>query len=487
MRVLRHACGARISATKRIDAASGHLQQMAFTWRLSILSERLDDPHLSAGALAVESPVDRVAERRQNAVGLGPGLVLAAVLVTLLSLQDSAWRALTIAGLACGLCLVALYVSARTLPWAVGRSTRAALAAMLGLLAISIGGAWFPWFHIRPWVLIAIAGAAFAVSLLRESQPRRPRILLVGGGDGSNELFADAATHRDRFEVVAIVGELNATAAREGSVQLYPSIADLSHAIEIHRPDLVIVNVKKGRPEVFQALLDRAASGFRVVGLPEWYEHVFGRVPVSQVSPAWFMSLLHLYQRPYTRSAKRSFDILVASIGILLTLPLLAVIALLVRRRVLYRQVRVGEWGRPFTMYKFRTMHEGAEPAGAAYAAIDDPRITRVGRFLRKTRLDELPQLVNVLIGEMSIVGPRPERPEFCALLERVPWWMRRNMVKPGITGWAQINSMYAHDADSAAMKLSYDLWYLRHRSLLIDLIICLKTVPRLVSGAGAR
>jgi exopolysaccharide biosynthesis polyprenyl glycosylphosphotransferase len=443
---------------------------------------------LSVRALAVESPEDRVAEWRQIAVELGPGLVLAAVLVTLLSLQDSAWRALTIAGLACGLCLVARCVSARTLPWAVGRSTRAALAAILGLLAISIGGAWFPWFHIRLWVLIAIAGAAFGVSLLRESQPRRLRILLVGGGDGTNELLADAATHRDRFEVVAIVGEVNATAAREGSVQLYPSIADLRHVVEIHRPDQVIVNVKKGRPEVFQALLDRAASGFRVVGLPEWYEHVFGRVPVSQVSPAWFMSLLHLYQRPYARSAKRSFDVLVASIGILLTLPLFAVVALLVRRRVLYRQVRVGEWGRPFTMYKFRTMREGAEAAGIpAYAAIDDPRITRLGRFLRKTRLDELPQLLNVLTGEMSIVGPRPERPEFCALLERVPWWMRRNMVKPGITGWAQINSAYAHDADSAAAKLSYDLWYLRHRSLLIDLIICLKTVPRLVSGAGAR
>ncbi len=443
---------------------------------------------MSVRALAFESPADRVAERRQIAVEFGSGLVIGAVLVTLLSLQESAWHGLTIAGLACGLCLVAQYVSARTLPWAVGPSARAALAAMLGLLAMSIGGAWLPWFHTGPWALIAIAAAAFVVSLLHERQPCPRRILLVGGGDGSNELLGDAATHRDRFEVVAIVGEVNATAAREGSVRLYPSIADLSHAIESHRPDQVIVNVKKGRPEVFQALLDRAASGFRVVGLPEWYEHVFGRVPVSQVSAAWFMSLLHLYQRPYARSAKRSFDVLVASIGILLTLPLFAVVAVLVRRRILYRQVRVGEWGRLFTMYKFRTMHEGAEAAGVpAYAAIDDPRITRLGRFLRKTRLDELPQLLNVLNGEMSIVGPRPERPEFCALLERVPWWMRRNMVKPGITGWAQVNTAYAHDADSAAVKLSYDLWYLRHRSLLIDLIICLKTVPRLVSGAGAR
>jgi exopolysaccharide biosynthesis polyprenyl glycosylphosphotransferase len=443
---------------------------------------------LSVRALAVESPEDRVAERRQIAVEFGSGLVIGAVLVTLLSLRESAWHGLTIVGLACGLCLVAQYVSARTLPRAVGPSARAVLAAMLGLLAISIGGAWLPWFHTGPWALIAIAAAAFAVSLLHERHPRPRRILLVGGGDGSNELFADAAAHPERFEVVAIVGEVNPTAARERSVPLYPSMTDLPLALEIHRPDLVIVNVKKGRPEVFQALLDRAASGFRVVGLPEWYEHVFGRVPVSQVSSAWFMSLLHLYQRPYARSVKRSFDILVAFIGLLLLVPLFAVVAVLVRRQIFYRQVRVGEWGRPFTMYKFRTMREGAEADGIpAYAAIDDPRITRVGRYLRKTRLDELPQIWNVLIGEMSIVGPRPERPEFSASLERVPWWMRRNMVKPGITGWAQINSTYAHDADSAAVKLSYDLWYLRHRSLLIDLIICLKTVPRLVSGAGAR
>jgi exopolysaccharide biosynthesis polyprenyl glycosylphosphotransferase len=454
---------------------------------MSVFPERLENPHLGVRALAVESPKNRVAQRRQLVVKLAC-LVLAVVLVTVLSLQASAWRALATACLACGFCLVARYASARTLPWAVGGNTRAGLAGMLGLLAASIGGAWFPWFNTGPRVLVAAAGAAFAVSLLREDQPRRRRILLVGGGVGSSELFADAATHRDQFEVVAIVGEVNPTAAHEGSVQLYPSIADLSYAIEIHRPDLVIVNVKKGRPEVFQVLLDRAASGFRVVGLPEWYEHVFGRVPVSLVSPAWFMSLLHLYQRPYARSAKRSFDVLVAAIGILVTLPLFAAVALLVRRRVVYRQVRVGEWGRPFTMYKFRTMQEGAEVAGIpAYAAIDDPRITRVGRFLRKTRLDELPQLWNVLIGEMSIVGPRPERPEFCALLERVPWWIRRNMVKPGITGWAQINSTYATDDHGAAVKLSYDLWYLRHRSLLIDLIICLKTVPRLVSGAGAR
>jgi lipopolysaccharide/colanic/teichoic acid biosynthesis glycosyltransferase len=139
-------------------------------------------------------------------------------------------------------------------------------------------------------------------------------------------------------------------------------------------------------------------------------------------------------------------------------------------------------------MYKFRTMVADAEAAGARFAAEHDPRVTRVGRILRKTRLDELPQLWNVLKGDMSIVGPRPERPEFYDELHNsVPFWSRRHLVKPGVTGWAQVRGSYAWDAESTSEKLQYDLWYLRHRSLFLDLAICVKTVSILLSGAGAR
>jgi exopolysaccharide biosynthesis polyprenyl glycosylphosphotransferase len=456
---------------------------------MSVLADRIEGVAPSGTKiLPIPSSGYSAAKTRRVSSGLVQGFLAATVLASLLSLQGWTWRAPAVGLLVGVICLGARHVSARILPSAVGRGTRAALAAVLGLLAFSAGGAWFPWLHVRPWMLFALAGGAFAVSLLSERQPRRRRLLLVGGGAGSSELIADAAIRRDGFELVAVVGELDTTSEESRSLHLYPSLADLPQAIEMHRPDLVIVNVRKGRPEVFQALLDRAGSGFRVVGLPELYEHVFGRVPVAHLTPAWFMTLLHLYQRPYTAVAKRAFDLVVASVAILAALPLFAAIALLVKPPTIYRQVRVGQWGRPFTMYKFRTMQETAEEAGLpVYAAIDDPRMTRVGRVLRKSRLDELPQLWNVLLGDMSIVGPRPERPEFCELLERVPWWMRRNMVKPGITGWAQINSGYAHDAGSAAVKLSYDLWYLRHRSVLVDFIICLKTVPRLVAGTGAR
>jgi lipopolysaccharide/colanic/teichoic acid biosynthesis glycosyltransferase len=204
------------------------------------------------------------------------------------------------------------------------------------------------------------------------------------------------------------------------------------------------------------------------------------------------MSVLHLYQRPYSRAAKRVFDVAVASATLFLVAPVLGCAALFVRlsgRPVIYTQRRVGEGGRIFTIYKLRTMHVDAEQEGQAeWAKERDPRVTRVGRLLRRTRFDELPQAWNVLKGDMSIVGPRPERPEFCALLdEAIPYWQHRLLLKPGITGWAQLCNGYSADDVSTEQKLSYDFWYLRHRSLLLDVIICLKTIPRLFSGWGAR
>lgn len=238
------------------------------------------------------------------------------------------------------------------------------------------------------------------------------------------------------------------------------------------------------------SLLDVASSGFRVVGVTHFFEHVFGWVPLRHLTPSWFMSILHLHQRTYGRFAKRSLDVIGASIGIVLAAPIVPVIMLLVRRtpgRIIYRQTRVGEGGKLFTMYKFRTMAEDAEePGRPVFAEENDPRVTRFGRALRKTHLDELPQLWNVLKGEMSIVGPRPERPEFVRVLENtVPFLARRLLIKPGITGWAQLRCDYASDSESAADRLSYDLWYLRHRNLTVDLAICAKTFSALLFHPG--
>ena len=248
----------------------------------------------------------------------------------------------------------------------------------------------------------------------------------------------------------------------------------LDAVLEAALPDLVVVAAERGRPEIFRQLADAASLGFRVVGLPEFYEHAFGRVPIRGMTDAWFMSILHLYQRPYSRFAKRAFDLSFAGLGLLITAPLFPLIALMIRATggpVFYRQTRLGEHGQPFTILKFRSMRTDAETYGAVWASESDPRITTIGRVLRKSRLDELPQLINVIRGDMSIVGPRPERPEFLDMLEdSVPFWVRRHLLRPGITGWAQLRAGYAADSNATEEKLAHDLWYLRHQSLMIDL-----------------
>jgi exopolysaccharide biosynthesis polyprenyl glycosylphosphotransferase len=256
---------------------------------------------------------------------------------------------------------------------------------------------------------------------------------------------------------------------------------------------LLVIGDDADRSGIMNRLLDSGARGVRVVGIDQFYEYAFGRVPVDTLSPVWFMSVMHIYQRTYSRASKRAFDLLVAVPGLILTLPVVAISAVLVRASgpgpVLYRQTRIGEAGKEYQVLKLRTMVNDAEDSsGARWSVDDDPRVTSVGRFLRATRLDELPQLWNVLRGEMSIVGPRPERPEFLDRLEReVPFWTRRNLVKPGITGWAQLNIGYTSDAGGAAEKLSYDLYYIRHRGIGVDSVIAAETLQFMVAGALPR
>ncbi len=274
-------------------------------------------------------------------------------------------------------------------------------------------------------------------------------------------------------------------------VRYHGGLKGLAATIRRLSPDLVVIAVQRGRPEVFGELLGAADAGFQVVGLPELYEFAFGRLPVDELTAAWFMSVLHAYNRPANRLAKRTFDLFVAVAGMIVLLPLLPVIVVLVKRTsgpLLYRQERVGENGRTFTMLKFRSMHRDAEKGQAQWATQNDPRVIPGGRWLRLLRLDELPQFWNVVRGDMSIVGPRPERPEFLNHLESdVPLWTQRLLLRPGITGWAQIRAAYAADTLGTVEKLSYDLWYLRHRSLALDAIICLKTFPRMALLRGAR
>jgi lipopolysaccharide/colanic/teichoic acid biosynthesis glycosyltransferase len=212
------------------------------------------------------------------------------------------------------------------------------------------------------------------------------------------------------------------------------------------------------------------------------YEQVFGHVPIGTIDSAWFLFLMHPSFRASSAVSKRAVDLVVGSIAGLVALPLVALGALAIklgdRGPVFYRQVRVGERGKEFNIIKLRTMRTDAQAGGARWAAPSDDRITGVGKVLRRLHIDELPQVINVLRGDMTLVGPRPEQPAITAELERVfPHYTRRLLVKPGVTGWAQVRCGYAGSQLGTAWKLCHDLFYLKHRSLLADALIMLETI----------
>ena len=383
--------------------------------------------------------------------------------------------------------------SLRTVRVLAGHTGVAAFGALGGLALVSALGFWVVTPETsRYYELGAMALGVFVVTLGCEVAKARvatlrTRVLLVGDGHTTRDVIQVLAQEDlSRFSVIGVVGDDSSSSI--GEVPVLGAIDALQDIVEGYAPDLVVVSVDRGRPDVFARLAGVAGLGFSVVGIPEFYEHAFARVPVRGMTDAWFMSVLHLYQRPYTKLTKRTFDIVVALAGLLVTAPLFIVIAPFVRMTgpVFYRQTRLGDQGVPFTILKFRTMYVNAEEEGAMWAEQGDPRTTEVGAMLRRLRLDELPQLFNVLRGDMAVVGPRPERPEFLEMLEgSVPFWSRRHLLKPGVTGWAQLRSGYAADSRSTEEKLAYDLWYLRHQSLVVDLLICARTLPMLLLGVG--
>ncbi len=242
-----------------------------------------------------------------------------------------------------------------------------------------------------------------------------------------------------------------------------------------------------------RALLDCKLRGVSVLDEAGFCEQHLGRIDLDSIRADWLLFADGFANSRFSSVVKRSFDIGVSLALLLLTLPLMLLTAVLIRLEspgpVLYRQQRVGLHGRPFTLLKFRSMSIDAEKGGSPrWATQQDPRITRVGSFIRPMRIDELPQLINVLHGEMSMIGPRPERPHFVEQLGRIiPFYTERSYVKPGITGWAQVNYPYGASVEDARQKLSYDLYYVKNRSLLLDLFILLATIRVILFREGAR
>ncbi len=234
-------------------------------------------------------------------------------------------------------------------------------------------------------------------------------------------------------------------------------------------------------------------SGIEVVDAFSFYEEMTGKILIEEITPSWLIFSDGFRITRLKRFFKRILDICIASFGLLIFIPFIPLIALLIKidssGPVFFGQLRTGEKERNFVLYKFRTMRNDAENGtGAVWAEENDPRITRIGRFLRKIRLDEIPQFYNVLKGDMSLVGPRPERPEFVEELKKIiPYYSERHSVKPGITGWAQIRYRYGASVEDAIEKLRYDLYYIKHLSLFFDILIIMETIKVVLLGRGAR
>jgi sugar transferase (PEP-CTERM system associated) len=255
---------------------------------------------------------------------------------------------------------------------------------------------------------------------------------------------------------------------------------------------VIVADQREAGPDA-TALLDSKLRGARVLSVTGFCEQHLGRIDLETVDANWLLCAEGFAQGRLTNILKRGMDLAVSLSLLVLTLPVMLVTALLIKLDspgpVLYRQQRVGLHGKPFTVCKFRSMRIDAEAGGdPRWAQQQDPRVTRVGRFIRPMRIDELPQLINVLLGAMSMIGPRPERPHFVEQLSRViPLYCERAYVKPGITGWAQVNYPYGASVEDAREKLAYDLYYVKNRSLLLDLLILLATVRVILFREGGR
>ena len=379
--------------------------------------------------------------------------------------------------------LISLRVASASAPFALGPWVPAAMGTATGLVCVTAVNPYVAGLGLSLGSLCGVAVGIFLTvgaweAILERTAQRR---VLVIGSDAAAEIAAAARREpRVPFDILGTSG-LPWTGPGTAPSSL-GDLEALAAVVDSQQPDVIVLADGQSCSAALERLLDMTDRRFRVAGLTSFYEYAFGWLPLDRLTPMWFLSLLHLRQRPGRRPSKRVFDVVLAAAGLVLTGLLLPVFVLLVKQTpgpLLYRQTRVGERGRRFTMYKFRTMATGAErPGEPVFAKAHDPRASAGGRFLRRTHLDELPQLWNVLQGDMSIVGPRPERPEFVAMLEAaVPFWSRRLLMKPGMTGWAQIRCGYASDCESAAEKLSYDFWYMRHGSLAVDLAVCIETV----------
>ena len=320
------------------------------------------------------------------------------------------------------------------------------------------------------------------------------RVLFLGTSSVSQEIVQYLTEHPETgLTAVGFVDNLD-TGAEIVGVKLLGRIADLATIVGQFRPDRIVVGMAERRERLpVNQLLELRLSGIHIEDALTTYESTFGRISTRELRPSQLIFSAELGPNPNRVLLQSLYSMTIAFVAALVTLPIMALVAMAVKLSssgpALYRQRRVGKNDVPFMLYKFRSMYTDAEAeSGAVWAKKDDPRITPVGRWLRRLRLDELPQLFNVLKGDMSVVGPRPERPEFVAELERrIPYYRQRHCIKPGITGWAQINHKYGDTIEDTIIKLEYDLYYIKNLAPALDAFIMFHTAKVMLLSRGSQ
>ena len=348
-------------------------------------------------------------------------------------------------------------------------------------------------------LIVALAGSVIARAGLQKWNKLsafKSRVMVLGTGSRAAKLVEYAQHGGPNHQVIGFVS-LQPTRHDVPLQHVLPAAPEDSLLSMVGRYgiDQIVVAVRDRRGGGFpvQQLLECKMKGIKITELPTFFEREYRQVLLESLNPSWMVLGDGFRQGLIGNIVKRLFDLVVGGALFVLALPVLLIAALCIYFEsgfpILYRQERVGQGGRVFDLYKLRSMRVDAEKGGAAqWASRDDDRATRVGRFIRKWRIDELPQIFNVLRGDMSFVGPRPERPVFVdQLAKQIPYYALRLSAKPGITGWAQVRYQYGASVDDAIEKLQYDLYYVKNRCLFLDLMIMIATVEVVLWGRGAR
>ncbi|UZG45794.1 TIGR03013 family XrtA/PEP-CTERM system glycosyltransferase [Caldimonas thermodepolymerans] len=323
-----------------------------------------------------------------------------------------------------------------------------------------------------------------------------PRVLIIGTGEDAQAVARDLATHsRIERQVVGFYPTTERTEGMRPDQRVFSRDRSIEEIVAEHDIDEIIVAVREQRGGALpmDQLLACRIAGTPILDLAGFYERARAEVPIDSLKASWLIYSQGFVQGPARRFAKRAFDIVTSATLLVLTSPIMLLTAIAIRLDspgpIIYRQERVGLGGRTFMCLKFRSMTVDAEKDGVArWASQNDSRVTRVGAFIRKTRIDELPQLLSVLKGEMSMVGPRPERPSFVQQLrEQIPFYDLRHSVKPGVTGWAQVRYSYGASVEDARRKHQYDLYYVKNNSLFLDILVLIETVSVVLFREGSR